>query len=94
MHTLRSKSWLHADAPPAAINSLLPYTQKHTTCICVCAHAVLVRVDRNVGCARCELCEVAGVELSAAPRRPPDFRRYTMTIFGGMDDLVKCWLQV
>ena len=37
--------------------------------------AVLVRVDREVDTAACSLCSVAGVELSAAPRRPPAFRR-------------------
>jgi hypothetical protein len=39
------------------------------------ARAVLVRVDREVDTAACDLCSVAGVELSAAPRRPPAFRR-------------------
>ena len=37
--------------------------------------AVLVRVDREVELASCDLCQVTGVELSAAPRRPQDFQR-------------------
>jgi fatty acid synthase len=36
--------------------------------------AVLVEVDRAVEVARTEICEVAGVELSAAPRRPSNFK--------------------
>ena len=37
--------------------------------------AVMVDVDRAVDVARCEgICEVAGVELSSAPRRPINFK--------------------
>ena len=37
--------------------------------------AVMVDVDRAVDVARVEgVCEVAGVELSAAPRRPINFK--------------------
>lgn len=32
---------------------------------------VLVNVDRDLETAECDLCSVTGVELSAAPRRPP-----------------------
>lgn len=39
------------------------------------AVAVRVDVDSTCGCATTPICEVAGVELSVAPRRPPHGRR-------------------
>ena len=37
---------------------------------------MLVRVEHAVDRATCDLCEVSGIELSAAPRRPPGHRRH------------------
>ena len=40
--------------------------------VCV---AVLVRIDQEVATASCDLCEMRGLDISAAPRKPLGFRR-------------------